>query len=301
MTKTKSIISWGQIFLLIGTFALFLFALTQRVSLGNKLKNEFIDVAGYTFVGGTITNYSGESDTLTIPSSYSYGSTKTITGKTIFNNRTEAFDFLQEYYAVGAEGYYTFYHQIYSRSYPWEYEYSINKYTYIAGDDIVVNNIADSAFKGNEKVKKLVLPSSIERIENFAFQNCYNLKEIEFSEGLTFIGDSSFWSCGITSLSNLPDSLKQIYPYAFFWCKELKEVTIPKNVTDMTLGTFNGCEKLESVIILSKAEIEGWDTDVYHTFSNCTTLKSIKIPKENLDYYLSNLPWSRYADKYVTY
>lgn len=301
MNKTKSIMSWGQVFILVGTLFLFLFALTQRVNFENQQEVKFCDVSGYTFVGGTITAYSGEKTTLEIPSSYSYGETTTLTGSITFNNRNEAFAFLQENYAVGAEGYYDFYHQIYSQTYPWYYEYSINQYTYVAGNDIIVNNIADSAFKQNTNLEKIILPSTIETIENFAFQYCSNLKEIEFSEGLTFIGDSAFWGCGIIALNNLPDSLEMIYPYAFFSCEKLEEVTIPPNVTNMYLGTFNGCKNLKKVTILSKHEIEAWDTGTYHTFSNCSSLETIKIPKENLDYYSSTLPWSRYVDKYVTY
>jgi len=302
--QTKSIISWGQVFILIGTFALFLFALTQRVTFEKIQPQEELkvyEIAGYTFAGGTITGYSGDSPILEIPAGYSYGETTAKTGSITFNNRNEAFAFLQENYAVGAEGYYDFYNEIYNHTYPWYYEYSINQYSYISGNDIVINTITQSAFKDNTQVEKLILPTTIEKIELFAFQNCSNLKEIEFSEGLTSIGDSSFWGTAIETLNNLPESLQKIDPYAFFGCSNLKEVTIPKNVTNMTLGTFNGCTSLKKVTILSKHQIAAWDTNFYHTFSNCTSLETVNIPKENLDYYSSTLPWSRYTSKYVTY
>lgn len=302
--NTKSIMSWGQLLILAGIMALFLFTLAQRVTIEQIQPQEELrvyEVAGYTFAGGTITGFSGDSTTLEIPAGYSYGETTTKTGSITFYNRNEAFNFLQENYAVGAEGYYDFYNEIYNHTYPWYYEYSINQYSYVPGNDIVINTITQSAFKDNTQIEKVILPTTIENIELFAFQNCSNLKEIEFNEGLTTIGDSSFWGTAIETLNNLPESLEQIDPYAFFWCRNLKEVTIPKNVKKMTLGTFNGCTSLKKVTILTKYEIQAWDTDVYHTFSNCTALETVKIPRENLNYYSSTLPWSRYVDKYVTY
>lgn len=302
--QTKSIVSWGQVFILVGTMILFLFALTQRVTFEKIQPQEQLrvyEVAGYQFSGGTITGYSGNSTTLEIPAGYSYGDTTTITGSITFNNRNQAFNFLQENYAVGAEGYYDFYNEIYNHSYPWYYEYSINQYSYVPGNDIVINTITQSAFKGNTQIEKVILPKTIENIELFAFQNCSNLKEIDFNEGLKTIGDSSFWGTSIVTLNNLPESLEKIDPYAFFRCSKLVEATIPKNVTNMTLGTFNACTSLKKVTILSKHQISAWDTDVYHTFSNCTSLEKVYIPAENLEYYTSNLPWSRYADKYITY
>ena len=302
--KKYSNISWLQLFILIGTFVLFFFELTQSISLKKiQLQKELkvYEVEGYLFAGGAVTGFSGNGRILEIPAGYSYGETITKIGSVTFKNRNQAFDFLQKNYAVGAERYYEFYNEIYTRQYPWYYEYSINQYTYVPGNDIVVNTVARRAFKENTQIDKVVLPSTIENIELFAFQNCSNLEEVEFNKGLRTIGDSSFWGTAIETLNNLPESLEKIDPYAFFRCKNLKEVTIPKNVKYMTLGTFNGCTCLKKVTILSKYEIQAWDTDVYHTFSNCTALETVKIPRENLNYYSSTLPWSRYVDKYVTY
>ena len=302
--NTKSIMSWGQLLILVGTMALFLFALTQRVTIEKIQPQEELrvyEVAGYTFAGGTITGFSGDSTTLEIPAGYSYGETTTKTGSITFNNRNEAFAFLQENYAVGAEGYYDFYNEIYVQSYPWFYEYSINQYTYVPGNDIPITTITRNAFQENTQIEKVILPQTIEKIELFAFRDCSNLKEVEFNEGLKVIGDSAFWGCPIETLNNLPESLEQIDPYAFFGCSKLKEVTIPKNVKKMTLGTFNACTSLKIVTILSQYDIKANYTTAYQTFSRCTALETIKIPQEKLNYYTSTMPWSDYADKYVTY
>ena len=96
------------------------------------------------------------------------------------------------------------------------------------------------------------------------------------------------------------NTLETIYPYAFFRCSKLETVVIPENVKNMTLGTFNACVSLKTVTILSPHEIEAWYTSVYHTFSNCTSLESIYVPAENLNYYKTTSPWSLYSSKYKT-
>ena len=104
MEKSKSIISWGQLFLIVGTMCLFLFALTQRVTFEKQPEIEIVPVQGFVMSGGTITGYDGDETTLVIPGTYSLGPTTNMSGSITFNNRDEAWDFLQEHYAVGTEG-----------------------------------------------------------------------------------------------------------------------------------------------------------------------------------------------------
>ena len=300
MEKSKNIISWGQLFIIFGTACLFLFALTTRVKFQEEPPKEIVYITDYQFNSGEITAYTGTDTILTLPSSYSIGpSSEKDVGIVTFYDDSEAFDFLIEHYAIGAEGYYDFYHELMTHEYPWVYEYSIDIPTYIEGDDYLVTSISARCFEDNKTIEKVIIPSSIQSIGNFAFQDCSNLAEIEFNEGLTFIGDSTFWGCAITELK-LPTTLETIYPYAFFRCSKLETVVIPENVKNMTLGTFNACVSLKTVTILSPHEIEAWYTSVYHTFSNCTSLESVYVPAENLNYYKTTSPWSLYSSKYKT-
>lgn len=295
MEKTKSIISWGQLIIIVGILFLFLYGIASSEI--SKSSEKALPVVGYTISGSTITNYDGDETVLNIPSSYSLGPTTNKSGNITFKNRSQALAFLQENYATGASGYYDFYQEIYSRTYPWYYEYSIDIPSYVMGNDYTITSISSYAFSNNTTIEKIIIPSSIESIDNFAFQYCTNLQEIEFNEGLTFIGDSAFWECGIREL-NLPTSLETIYPYAFFWCHNLEKVTIPKNVKDITLGTFNGCENLTTVTILSEYEMEIWSTEAYQIFSRCPKLQSIYIPAKMLSYYQNTEPWNLYLDKF---
>lgn len=297
MNKSKSIISWGQLILIFGVACLFLFALIQKSVYIPKNEIEVVDLTGYEFNSGTIISYNGTATELNIPSSYSLGPTENFSGRITFNYEWQAFDFLVENYASGAEGYYEFYKELLTHEYPWTYDYSIDKPTFIEGNDIIVTAIDDNVFNNNENLEKVVIPSSIQRIGSYAFQYCHNLKEIELNEGLTFIGDSTFWGCAIKTI-NLPDTLETIYPYAFFRCEKLEHITIPKNVKTMLIGTFNACISLKEVTIVSEYEIEASGTEVYNVFSNCTSLETVYVPKKHLNYYQTTYPWSLYSDKY---
>lgn len=294
MGKSKTTLSWGVLFIIFGVFALFLFAFTQNT----VLKTEpIIAIEGFSFNGSTITSYSGDDEVVTIPSSYSIGGTENISGTITFNYEWEAFNFFDENYINGAAGYYDFYSQIYTQTYPWVYEYSFDKPVCVEGTDIKITTIADSAFQNNKKIKKVILSDSITRIENFAFQYCSALEEVVFGNNLKFIGDSSFWGCGFKSIV-LPESVETIYPYAFFDCTQLEEITIPKNVSYIGIGICNGCSSLKTAKIETTNQISTWGNEVYAPFSNCLSLETIYVPEQNLEFYKTTEPWSFYADKY---
>ena len=56
---------------------------------------------------------------------------------------------------------------------------SIPSKVVIGGKTYRVTKIKKNAFKNNKKIKKIVIPSSVVSIENYAFANCKNLKTIE--------------------------------------------------------------------------------------------------------------------------
>ena len=112
-TKTRSVMSWGQLFIIFATTLCFIYALTLHANLKPPA-----ELVGYTFRGSQIYRYEGTETEVKIPSSYSYGATYEFKGKTVFREQYQAREFLQEHFAVGSEGYYDFYNQIYTKKYP---------------------------------------------------------------------------------------------------------------------------------------------------------------------------------------
>ena len=101
-TKTTGVISWGQLFLLVGVLMLFLYALTARVTFEKEIPK--VPLVGYVFRGSELVEYTGQETDFTIPEGYSLGDPVYYSGVATFNNQSQAWDFWQEHYAVGAEG-----------------------------------------------------------------------------------------------------------------------------------------------------------------------------------------------------
>ena len=94
--------------------------------------------------------------------------------------------------------------------------------------------IPSRAFEACEKLKHIILPSSLTRISYDAFNGCKGLEKISFSKKLTQIGASSFNGC--TSLKDVKfakkSKLTTISDNAFEGCKSLKKVVFSKKTKD---------------------------------------------------------------------
>lgn len=115
-----------------------------------------------------------------------------------------------------------------------------------------VTEIADDAFSSPDyyRLNTAILPSTLEKIGNFAFVNCW-LKR------------------GIV----LPKHLKQLGHNAFERCKELREIVIPEGVTRIPSHAFLKCGKLQSVTLPSTLEV----IEPY-AFEECPSLLELDIP-----------------------
>lgn len=91
----------------------------------------------------------------------------------------------------------------------------------------------------------LTLPSTLATIPNSAFGGNPTLTAVNFSRGLTTIGEAGFGNTGITSL-NLPASLRTIGDWAFNLIK-ITELTLPGNVTSIGANAFYHCPNLTKI------------------------------------------------------
>lgn len=76
-----------------------------------------------------------------------------------------------------------------------------------------------------------------------------------------------------------PQGVKVIEDGAFAYHSSLKSVTIPDSVTVIRSQTFEGRTSLESVTLLSRAELDDG------LFANCPSLQTINVPSDYVDYY----------------
>ena len=87
----------------------------------------------------------------------------------------------------------------------------VNIPSYIDGKK--VSSIGGYAF-GGEGIGSVSIPETVATIQDKAFYNCDDLKEVNFSEGLKYIGKNAFYGCPIAELT-FPETLEEIADYAF--------------------------------------------------------------------------------------
>ncbi|GHT72660.1 hypothetical protein FACS189456_1780 [Bacteroidia bacterium] len=160
----------------------------------------------------------------------------------------------------------------------------------------------------------IVLPNSITKVGNYAFQNGSGLTSVTIPEGVTEIGYQAFYNCtGLTSI-NLPNSINILRSYAFAECQGLTGIlTLPSNLTTMEDRVFQSNSGLASVIIPNSVTTIGYGAFMYcnnltainipegvtslstYTFYNCTNLQEVTIGSNvttigsNVFYYCNNL------------
>lgn len=81
-----------------------------------------------------------------------------------------------------------------------------------------------------------------------AFYNCKNLTSVTLYDGVSSIGDYAFYLCnGLTDFS-FAQSIKSIGESAFYGCS-FTSISIPRSVSNIGIGAFSECNKIESVTI----------------------------------------------------
>lgn len=99
------------------------------------------------------------------------------------------------------------------------------------------------------------------------------IKRVVINDGVTSIGDGSFWQCKNMESISIPNSVTEIDVCAFEDCSNLQSITIPNSVKSIGVSAFEMCEKLSNV------KLPDGITEIQNgCFEFCYALKSIAIP-----------------------
>lgn len=134
---------------------------------------------------------------------------------------------------------------------------------------------AHHLYLNGQEVTDLVIPESVNSVNNYAFFNDSGLTSVTFSDSVTTIGDYAFFGC--TGLTNvvLGDAITTLRGHAFEGCTGLTHVTLGNSITTLWKGTFNGCINLTSLTI-SKSVIH-----IENMIENCPSLTSLSVENGN--------------------
>ena len=142
-----------------------------------------------------------------------------------------------------------------------------------------VKEIAAKAFQGATKLTSLVIPTSVEKIQEQAFRQNYKLASVKFCEPskITDLSAYAFWQCPNLTEVTLPSSITEIGK-VFLQCENLETVNVPANAKLKTIkeDAFATNKKLKNFNFQGNCNLEAIEANA---FANAESLESFKFPK----------------------
>lgn len=89
--------------------------------------------------------------------------------------------------------------------------------------------------------KNTVIPNTVTRIGNDAFNSAKEMTDINIPNSVTSIGSGAFWACESLTSIKLPESITTIEEKTFYGCNELTDVVFPPNLKEICDNAFHGC------------------------------------------------------------
>lgn len=135
-----------------------------------------------------------------------------------------------------------------------------------------IDSIQESALFYMPKLTTIELPSTLKYIGPNAFKVCSALTNIILPDSLITISNNAFERCTALSIINFPNSVKTIENSAFIETG-LTGIVIPNSVKNIKDNSFGGCTKLTSITLPADLDSIG-----NGAFSSCSSLTTITFP-----------------------
>jgi len=110
-------------------------------------------------------------------------------------------------------------------------------------------NVTKKETKQHSQITKLILPETLQYIEEYAFSKMLALEDISIPKRVTKIEQRTFEECPSLKQITIPGTVKKIGKYAFFHCVQLKKVCICEGVLEIDACAFRHCGNLQAVRI----------------------------------------------------
>ena len=120
-----------------------------------------------------------------------------------------------------------------------------------------VVEIKEREYKNNLQIKKIIIGNTVEKIGDYAFKYCTNLKEIEFKEGC---------------------QLKEISYECFHSCYKIKKIELLESIERIRNDAFNTC-RFETIILKGVKIIKS-----FNFYKSCIKELYISDLIERIDY-----------------
>ena len=156
-----------------------------------------------------------------------------------------------------------------------------------------IKSIGKLAYSYSRIQEDLVLPNSVEKIDEQAFFNSFftsitlgnnvsyigyeaftnsKLKEVVMANGVTQIGKHAFANCNILEKVTLSDSLTTIPSYCFEGCTKLSTIHFPNELIVIDDHAFHACNSITNLVLpYTLQKISDY------AFESCQSIESITI------------------------
>ncbi len=140
--------------------------------------------------------------------------------------------------------------------------------------------VSSGAFKGNTKLKKIVVPEGITKIADGMFGHCSSLEKVVLPESLTEIGSYAFYKCkGLTEVV-IPNEVTSIGEYAFYE-SNVKKLELGRKVTNIGLCAFKNMGYIQELTIPDNDVVLEWD-GFLHTYPS---ILNVRATADNISSY----------------
>ncbi len=123
-----------------------------------------------------------------------------------------------------------------------------------------------------DEIKNVIINEGITAIGNSSFYNCSSLTGISLPEGLTSIGDNAFRDCVSMKQIEFPSTSCSIGRYAFS-NTGLESICIKENISQIWPSAFANCVNLSSVDVYNAEALQGSS----NIFGQCSNLKEVNF------------------------
>lgn len=116
------------------------------------------------------------------------------------------------------------------------------------------------------------------KVDDFAFQNCTNLKTVTMSARTDSFGVGVFQGCTALEDVSLSTGLTEIPKQMFKGCKAIKKLEIPSNITTIGIAAFRACTGLTEIVLeenISQIKVKA--------FYGCSNLKKLTFLNNDVE------------------
>eukprot|EP00984_Skeletonema_dohrnii_P029963 scaffold20981_cov75-Skeletonema_dohrnii-CCMP3373.AAC.1 len=154
----------------------------------------------------------------------------------------------------------------------------IPRYAFYGRDNLIdaefhdgIERIEKEAFYGCTSLRGSIKLLGVRVVEIGAFDDCAQLKEVEFGDKLETIDRRAFDCCRSLTNAIIP-SVRYIGIWAFSYCEQLTDLDLPETLETIDDSAFEKCRRLRRITMPLKDNMIG-----YNAFIDCPNLKTVGL------------------------